>query len=270
MRTVLTTGANSGIGLAVALDLAASGFRSVGSVRSEEKAEVVTKAAAEAGVTVETVLLDINDVEGCERVIDAVRPDALVNNAGYLVYAPMELVDDDEVQKLFDTLVFAPMRLARLAIPHMRDHRWGRVVNVSSLVGRVSMPMLGWYSAAKHALEAASDALRVEVASSGVAVVIVEPGTVGTNLLSEFASDEARFRGHGYDTAYDRFRLQLGMARLMSISPEKAARAIRRTLQVRSPRARYLLGTDAKMMGVTTPFMPTRVRDIASRIGYGL
>jgi NAD(P)-dependent dehydrogenase (short-subunit alcohol dehydrogenase family) len=186
------------------------------------------------------------------------------------MYAPMELVDDDEVHKLFETLVFAPMRLARLAIPHMRDQHWGRVVNVSSLVGRVAMPMLGWYSAAKHALEAASDALRVEVASSGVAVVIVEPGTVGTNLLSEFDSDEARFRGHGYDTAYDRFRFQLGMARLMSITPEKAARSIRRTLQVRSPRARYLLGPDAKMVVPTLPLMPTRVRDIASRIGYGL
>jgi NAD(P)-dependent dehydrogenase (short-subunit alcohol dehydrogenase family) len=267
---VLTTGANSGIGLAVALDLARNGFRSVGSVRSEEKAQTVATAAAQAGVTVETVLLDINDSEGCERIINDVRPDALVNNAGYLVYAPMELVDDDEVHKLFETLVFAPMRLARLAVPHMRERRWGRIVNVSSLVGRVTMPMLGWYSAAKHALEAASDALRVEVASSGVAVVIVEPGTVGTNLLSEFASDEERFRGQGYDTAYDRFRLQLGMARLMSITPEKAARSIRRTLQVRSPRARYLLGPDARMMSLSAPLMPTRVRDIASRIGYGL
>src|SRR5436190_17477626 len=100
-RTVLTTGANSGIGLAVALDLAANGFRSVGSVRSTEKAELVAKAAADAGVTVETVLLDINDAAACERVIDEVQPDALVNNAGFLVYAPVELVTEDEVQDLF-------------------------------------------------------------------------------------------------------------------------------------------------------------------------
>src|SRR5436190_8528957 len=125
-RTVLTTGANSGIGLAVTLDLAANGFRSVGSVRSEEKAELVAKAAADAGVTVETVLLDINDADACERVIDEVRPDALINNAGFLVYAPVELVSDDEVQHLFETLVFAPIRLARLALPHMRDQGWGR------------------------------------------------------------------------------------------------------------------------------------------------
>src|SRR5690349_3623471 len=101
-RTVLTTGANSGIGLAVALEVAASGFRSVGSVRSEAKAAVVTKAAADAGVTVETVILDINDAAGCEKVIEAVQPDALVNNAGYLVYAPVELVGDDEVHQLFE------------------------------------------------------------------------------------------------------------------------------------------------------------------------
>src|SRR3954452_21119625 len=94
-RVVLTTGANSGIGLAVTLDLAAHGFRSVGTVRSEEKAEIVAKAAAERGVTVETVLLDINDAAACEDVIDRIRPDGLVNNAGYLIYAPVELVTDE-------------------------------------------------------------------------------------------------------------------------------------------------------------------------------
>src|SRR5205085_11311217 len=101
MRTVLTTGANSGIGLAVALDLAANGFRSVGSVRSQEKAELVAKAAADAGVNVETMLLDINDAAGCERVIEQVRPDALLNNAGFLVYASVELVSDDVGVPLF-------------------------------------------------------------------------------------------------------------------------------------------------------------------------
>ena len=252
---------NSGIGLAVALDVAANGFRSVGSVRSEEKAEIVTKAAADAGVTVETVLLDINDAAGCEQVIDTVRPDAIVNNAGYLVYAPVELIGDDEVHDLFETLVFAPMRLARLALPHMRERRWGRIVNVSSLVGRVSMPMLGWYSAAKHALEAASDAMRVEVASSGVAVILIEPGTVGTNIFGEFDAHEDRFRGQGYDTPYGRFRLQLNLSKLMAISPDKAARSIRKTLQVRVPRARYLLGADANLVVRTTPFVPTRLRD---------
>src|SRR4051794_21380787 len=269
-RTVLTTGANSGIGLAVTLDLAANGFRSVGSVRSKEKAELVAKAAADAGVKVETVLLDINDASACERVIEQVRPDAVVNNAGFLVYAPVELVTDEEVQDLFETLVFAPIRLARLALPHMREEGWGRIVNISSLVGRVTMPMLGWYSAAKHALEAASDAMRVEVASSGVAVILVEPGTVGTNILGEFDSDEGRFRGRGYDTAFDRFRLQLNMSKLMAISPERAARSIRRTLQVRSPRARYLLGADANLVARGMAFVPTRVRDTASRLGYGL
>jgi NAD(P)-dependent dehydrogenase (short-subunit alcohol dehydrogenase family) len=268
-RTVLTTGANSGIGLAVTLDLAAHGFRSVGTVRSEAKAEVVTKAAAAAGVTVETVLLDINDAAACEEVIERVRPDALVNNAGFLVYAPVELVNDEEVQALFETLVFSPMRLARLSLPHMREQGWGRIVNISSLVGRVTMPMLGWYSAAKHALEAVSDALRVEVASCGVAVVLVEPGTVGTNIFGEFETDEDRFRGRGYDTAYDRFRVQLNLSKLMAITPDRAARSIRRTLQVRSPRARYLLGADANLVARSASLMPTRVRDMASRLGYG-
>ena len=93
-------------------------------------------------------------------------------------------------------------------------------------------------------------------------------GHVG--ILGEFDNDEGRFRGRGYDTAYDRFSLQLSMSKLMAISPERAARSIRRTLQVRSPRARYLLGPDANLVARGMSLVPTRVRDTASRLGYGL
>jgi NAD(P)-dependent dehydrogenase (short-subunit alcohol dehydrogenase family) len=268
-RTVLTTGANSGLGLAVAIDLAAHGFRSVGSVRSEAKAAVVASAAADAGVDVETVLLDVNDADACGRVIDELRPDALVNNAGYLVYGPVEAVPDEEVRALFETLTVAPMRLARLALPHMRDQRWGRIVNVSSLAGRVSTPMLGWYSAAKHALEAASDALRMEVASAGVAVVLIEPGLIATNIFREFDSDEARFRREAYDRAFDRFRAQLNLSKRMALPPQWPAWVIRRALQVRAPRARYLVGLDATFLARTT-VIPTPVRDRITRVGFGL
>ena len=268
-KVALTTGANSGIGLAVTLDLAEQGFRSIGSVRSDAKAEIVHAAAAERGVEVETVILDIDDADSCERVIDEVRPDVLVNNAGWLVYAPVELVSDAEARALFETLAVSPIRLARLAMPHMRERGGGRIVQVSSLVGRISMPMLGWYSAAKHALEAVSDALRVEVASSGIQVVIVEPGTVGTNILGEFDAEEARFRGQGYDQAYDRFRVQLESSKALSVSTEHAAGVVRKAVTARYPKDRYLIGLDAQVMARTT-FIPTRLRDAVSRIGYGL
>ena len=127
-RTVLTTGANSGIGLATTLELARRGHRSVGSVRSEAKAEVVRAAAAEAGVDVDTVLLDVTDAEQCEHVIDELGTDlfGLVNNAGYALTGAIEDISDDEARHLFETMVFAPMRLSRLALPAMRGNGRGR------------------------------------------------------------------------------------------------------------------------------------------------
>src|SRR3954466_11152903 len=113
-QTVLTTGANSGIGLATVLEVARHGFRSVGSVRSEAKADTVREAAAEAGVEAETVLLDVTDTDACARVVGELRPYGIVNNAGYGLTGAVEDVDDDEARALLETMVVAPMRLARL------------------------------------------------------------------------------------------------------------------------------------------------------------
>src|SRR5207247_2517920 len=118
-QTVLTTGANSGIGLATVLALAHKGFRSVGTVRSESKAEIVARAAKAAGVKVETVTLEVTDEKACARVIDEVRPVGLVNNAGYAATGAVEDVSDDEARMVLETMVIAPMRLARLALRHM-------------------------------------------------------------------------------------------------------------------------------------------------------
>ena len=119
-RTVLTTGANSGIGLATVLRVARLGFRSVGSVRSEAKASIVSQAAADAGVSVETVQLDVTDAGSCADAIEQLRPWAIVNNAGYSGVGAVEDVSDDDALRQLDTMVVAPMRLARLALPHMR------------------------------------------------------------------------------------------------------------------------------------------------------
>src|SRR4051794_6497849 len=113
-RTVLTTGANSGIGLATALELARQGFRSVGSVRSDEKAETVHRAARDAGVEVETTLLDVTDVDACADVVARYDLYGLVNNAGYGGTAAVEDVGDDDVHHQLETMLVAPMRLARL------------------------------------------------------------------------------------------------------------------------------------------------------------
>ena len=159
-RAVLTTGANSGIGLETVIEVARRGFRSIGSVRSDAKADDVHAAAKEAGVEVETVLLDVTDAEACAAVLAPLELYGLVNNAGYTGTGAIEDVDDDEVRRQLETMLVAPMRLARLALPTMRAARTGRIVNVSSIYGRTTTPLTGWYQAAKHGLEAASDALQ--------------------------------------------------------------------------------------------------------------
>jgi NAD(P)-dependent dehydrogenase (short-subunit alcohol dehydrogenase family) len=145
-RAVLTTGANSGIGLETVLELARRGFRSIGSVRSEEKAGVVHDAAKEAGVEVETVFLDVADEQRCADVVAGIGElYGLVNNAGYSGTGAIEDVTDEEVRRQLEVMLVAPMRLARLALPAMRSGGGGRVVNISSIYGRATTPLTGWY-----------------------------------------------------------------------------------------------------------------------------
>ncbi len=267
---MLTTGANSGIGLATALAVARHGLHSVGSVRSAEKAEVVARAAADAGVEVDTVLLDVTDVDGCAEVVDRIRPWGLVNNAGYGMTGAIEDVGEDEARALFDTMVFAPVRLARLALPHMRDRGEGRIVNVSSLLGVTTGPLVGWYSAAKHALEALSDSLRVEVASAGVRVSLVEPGGIRTDIWDDLDGDLGRRRGSVFEGAYQRSHVAIRLTRALMGDPSDVASVIVRAMTTRTPRERYLVGLDALAATALRRVTPTPVWDRAARLGLGL
>jgi NAD(P)-dependent dehydrogenase (short-subunit alcohol dehydrogenase family) len=269
-RTVLVTGSNSGIGLATVLRLAQSGFRAVGSVRSEAKAGIVHDAAARAGIEVETVLLDVTDAGGCSEVIGRLRPWGLVNNAGYGGIGAIEDVDDAEARELFETMVVAPMRLSRLAVPHMREGGGGRIVNMSSILGRTTAPLAGWYSGAKHALEALSDSLRMEVASSGIRVVIVEPGGFRTGIWSEVTDQIDRHAGSPYLRAYRRSAVGLRLGQGLMGEPGQVARVVDRALTARFPLDRYLVGLDATALALAQRLTPSMVRDRVTRAGLGL
>jgi NAD(P)-dependent dehydrogenase (short-subunit alcohol dehydrogenase family) len=269
-KVVLTTGANSGIGLATVVRLATLGFRSVGTVRSDAKAATVTAAADAAGVLVETVLLDVTNAMRCAEVVDQVRPWAIVNNAGYSGVGAIEDVGDEEARQQLETMVVAPMRLARLALPHMRAAGDGRIVNVSSIYGLTTTPFSGWYQASKHALEAASDALRLEVARDGIRVVLIEPGGFKTGIWEEFESDVSRWEDSGYEAAYHRIRSLVDPFMKFMGEPEGAARVIAKALTVNAPHARYLVGRDAQMIAATQPFIPSMLRDRVTRFVVGL
>ena len=271
-RPVLTTGANSGIGLATVLELARRGYHSIGSVRSDEKAELVHKAAADAGVEVQTILLDVTDAEQCDRAVGGLHLYGLVNNAGYAVTGAVEDVEDDEAHHLMETMVFAPMRLARLALPGMRERGDGRIINVSSIAGRTTAPFAGWYGAAKHALEALSDSLRMEVGGAGVKVVLVEPGGFKTGIWEEFESDieKREEAGSRFGSAYRRsLRGQQLIEPLMG-DPGQCAKVIAGSLTSRAPRARYLVGIDAQVLNLAETFTPTPVKDRVVRLFLGI
>ncbi len=271
-RTILTTGANSGIGLATTIELARRGFHSVGSVRSAAKAEIVHAAAAEAGVEVETVLLDVTDAAQCEQVLAGLALYGLVNNAGYSVTGAIEDVSDEDARQLLETMVIAPMRLARLALPSMRAAGDGRIINISSIMGRVSAPFGGWYTAAKHALETLSDSLRIEVARDGVKVVLIEPGGFDTGIWEETRRDIERHAEHGSRNvaAYERFLQLQRLAGPIMGSPAQCAGSIADVIGSRSPRSRYLVGLDAQALNLTSRLTPTMVQDRVVRLVLGI
>jgi NAD(P)-dependent dehydrogenase (short-subunit alcohol dehydrogenase family) len=269
-RSVLVTGANSGLGLAIAIELARRGHHTIGTVRSPQKAKVLHEAAGEVGVEIEAALLDVTDAEGCASIIDRFRPEVLVNNAGYGLSAPMESVPDEDAEQLLATMLIAPMRLARLSLPHMRAAGWGRIVNISSILGRITMPLSGWYQAAKHGLEAATDALRIEVARDGITVVLVEPGLFRTAIFDDLAADQDRYAGERYGDVYDRLRDAMSRGEPFMGDPATVAKTVAKVVAARQPRARYLVGTDAQWLDAVRGLTPTQLQDRLARLMVGL
>jgi NAD(P)-dependent dehydrogenase (short-subunit alcohol dehydrogenase family) len=268
---VLTTGANSGIGLATVIELARRDFRSIGSVRSEKKATEVRRAAKAAGVTVETVVLDVNDPAACEDAIDDVGDlYGLVNNAGYGLTGAVEDVSDEDARAILETMVVAPMRLARLALPAMRRAGRGRIVNVSSIMGLTTTPLTGWYQGAKHALEGVSDALRMEVANAGVQVVLVEPGGFKTGIWEDLERDVDKHSDSRFASSYRRTQQVMKLSTPVMGEPGQCAKVIASAISSRHPRARYLVGIDAQTLSMLNRVTPTFVKDRVTRLTLGL
>jgi NAD(P)-dependent dehydrogenase (short-subunit alcohol dehydrogenase family) len=275
-RSVLVTGANAGIGLVTALELAGAGYDVVGSVRSAAKAKDVQRAADDKGVRVRTVQLDVDDPDSCAAGVATVAemtgggPWALVNNAGYAQSGAVEDVDDAQVRAQLETNVVAPIRLARLVLPAMREAGEGRIVNISSVAGRLSTPLMGWYCASKHALEAVTDALRIEVEPDGVRVVLVEPGMFGTDIWS--AAKTGGFPAPTqprYAAAYAHAEALSGRGADKLPDPVWVARTVRVALSNPLPLARYVVGADAVSGILAETFVPTVVTDYLKAVGTG-
>ena len=268
IRTVLVTGANSGLGRETAVHLAGLGFRVVGTARSEEKLEALEKAAGDAGVEVEGAVLDVTDEPACAALVEQTDPWALVNNAGYMNVGRVVDVSREEALRQLDTLVVAPLRLAVLALPGMRRRGQGRIVNVSSMIAHSSSVMTGWYQAGKHALDAATDALRREVAGDGVYIVLVEPGGLNTGIWDK-AEDDLERRRPAAPREYDRALTAVRTSHGRMTDPAVAAEVIGRALTTGRPAIRYRVGFDARVLPMLDKLVPAGLQDRLQRRALG-
>jgi NAD(P)-dependent dehydrogenase (short-subunit alcohol dehydrogenase family) len=275
-RSVVVTGANSGIGLVTSLELAGAGYDVIGTVRSPEKAALVSEAAAQRGVVVRTVELSVDDVASTEQGFDEIAamtgggPWAVVNNAGFAQSGAVEDVSDELARAQLETNVLAPIRIARLVLPRMREQGSGRILNMSSVAGRLSTPLMGWYCASKHALEAVTDSLRMEVEGDGIRVILVEPGMFGTDIWS--AAQSGGFpepSSARYAAAYARAEA-LGSKTDKLPDPVWVARTVRVALSNPVPMARYVVGADAVGGILAETTLPTVVTDYVKSVTTGL
>ncbi len=267
-RAALITGCSTGIGRATAERLATRGWRVYATARD------VDGIASLTDVGCERLALDVTDeasmraaAEEVERREGAVG--VLVNNAGYSQSGAVEEVPMEKVRRQFETNVFGLVRMCQLVLPGMRRQGWGRIVNISSMGGRLTFPGGGYYHATKYAVEALSDALRFEVAGFGVGVVIVEPGLIRTNF-AEAATGSMEGSGPsdgpyaGFDAAVERAvrdNYERGPFLKLGGGPETVAATIERAITVERPRARYAVTPSAHLFIALRRLLPDRAWD---------
>lgn len=236
-RSVLITGANSGIGRATALRFAAAGDRVVAAMRNTAKAEKLLALASDAGVAVEPIELDVNDAESVRRGIERAGPvDVLVNNAGIGWNATIEDIDVEAAKAVFETNVWGVIRCTQNVLPQMRERGSGTIVNVSSIAGRIAALAQAVYASSKWALECLSENLAQEIAPFGVRVVVIEPGVTRTAILPKNMEHP---KPTAYETAYRRMLQFYAKGIEASVSADEVASTILRAVDDPEPQLRY-------------------------------
>lgn len=281
-QVILITGASVGIGAALAKMLAERfmGIRLVLAARSVEKLETVADYCRKAGAEVLAVPTDLEKIEQVEALAKSAiaafgRVDALVNNAGYGQMGPLELVPNQAAQKQFHVNVLGPLALSRALVPVMRDSGGGRIINISSLGGRMAFPFGGLYSASKFALEGLSDALRMELAPFNIKVSVIEPGPVSTNFFIAAAQAVEETVAKPEDTPYRAaFEKLKGLEKQTSSrawTSERVAEVIIQALSDRHPHPRYIAATGGKfLIFMMTKVLPTKIVDAFWQRFYGI
>jgi NAD(P)-dependent dehydrogenase (short-subunit alcohol dehydrogenase family) len=268
--TALVTGASSGIGEAAALRLAKAGYTVYAGARRVER----MVAFGEAGIHV--MKLDVTDDQSMQAAIlqiveETGRIDVLVNNAGYGSYGAVEDVPLSEARYQFDVNVFGLARLTQLVLPHMREKRSGRIINISSIGGRIYEPFGGWYHATKFAVEGLSDSMRLELAPFGIKVVVIEPAGIRTEWSGIAADNLRKTSGESaYADRADRAAAVLDLAdRAAFTSPSSVvAKKILKAATARHPLTRYPTGRGAGSILFTRWLLPARMFDGVIKVAF--
>ena len=264
----IVTGASSGIGAATTRELARRGFHVLAGVRREQDADAIR------GPGIEPLIIDITKPDHIRALADRVREDpqgrplrALVNNAGIAVNAPVEAYAIDDWRRLFEVNFFGHIAVTQTLLPALIRSK-GRVINISSVGGKVALPTYGPYAGTKFALEAVSDALRREIAPSGVEVVVVEPGSVRTDMLGravdtthQLASAMKPEQKQRYGDLMQAIGAQIASAPKWGVAAEAVAKVIAKAVTARKPRTRYTVGRDAALITFMARILPDRILD---------
>jgi NAD(P)-dependent dehydrogenase (short-subunit alcohol dehydrogenase family) len=271
-KIVLITGATAGIGRTTALYLARLGHHVIASGRKPaELAKLETEASGLAG-KLDVVTLDVTSaasiaaaVEAVSRLTSGQGPDVLVNNAGFGVLGPTSEISDAEMRRQYDTNVFGLMNVTRAFLPRMRERHAGRIINVSSVGGRITLPFFGVYNSTKYAVESLSDALRYELQPFGIDVALIEPGVIRTNFEATAVSSIDSFAATPYGGALAKHDRMSKMADRFASNPIVVAKAIARAVGARRASARYVAPRSTNMVLLLNAILPTSMWDWAMR-----
>ena len=262
-QIVLVTGCRSGFGLHIARDAARAGHTVYAGLRDPNTADALL--AETRGLDVTPIALDVTDAAQREAAVARVlaergRLDALINNAGVALGGPLEMVEEDELRRVFEVNVFGLWALTRACLPAMRANARGRIINISSMSGRHALPLLGAYASSKFALEGMSEAWRHELRPLGVDVVLVEPGAYRTDI---FGRNRTLARRAGDEPAYLPLieRIDALFAKTVDRTardPREVSRLVVKLLTARSPALRYALGPGTTLRNVALRVLPGR------------
>src|SRR5690349_22251862 len=268
---VVVTGASTGIGAACALDCAGRGMTVFAGVRDPGAGEAL---AAKGGPSLIPIILDVTDepsiarsVETVQRVVGDSGLGGLVNNAGIAIGSPLEVIDLSQLRKQLEVNVIGQIAVTQAFLPLLRQAH-GRIVNMGSIAGRGTIPMMGPYSASKFAMEALTDALRLELYPWGIDVSIIEPGAIATPIwdksLNSALDVEKDMPAEGkrlYEEAARRVREAVQETAQRAIPVDAVVRAVLHALTAPRPKTRYLVGTDAKIRAIMAKWLPDRMQD---------